>query len=77
MAKITYRAKKITLSANDVATIQYIKSQIEPIIGRDLTEIDVIRFCLDYFIKVDEAIEKAYDLLYKEVESNEKSRGQI
>jgi hypothetical protein len=75
MAKITYRAKKITLSANDVATINYIKSQIEPIVRDVLTDIDVIRFCLNYFIKVDEAIEKAYNTLYEEVESNEKSRG--
>jgi hypothetical protein len=75
MAKITFRAKKITLSANDVAAIQYIRSLIEPIIGRDtLTDIDVIRFCLNYFIKVDESIEKVYDLLYREVENNEKSK---
>jgi hypothetical protein len=71
----TFKPKKITLSANDVATIQYIRSLIEPIVGRDtLTDIDVIRFCLNYFIKVDEAIEKVYDLLYKEVKENEKSK---
>jgi hypothetical protein len=75
MSKITYRAKKITLSANDVATIQYIKSLIEPIVGRDtLTDVDVIRFCLNYFIKVDEAVEKVYDMLYEEVKENEKSK---
>jgi hypothetical protein len=74
MAKITYRAKKITLPSDVVADIWYVKSQIEPIVGRDLTEIDVIRFCLNYFIKVDEAVEKAYDLLYKEVENNEKNK---
>jgi hypothetical protein len=75
MATITFKSKKITLSANDVATIQYIKSQIEPIVGRDtLTDIDVIRFCLNFFIRVDEAIEKVYDLLYQEVKENEKSK---
>jgi hypothetical protein len=75
MAKISYKPKKITLSANDVATIQYIKSQIEPIVGRDtLTEVDVIRFCLNYFIKIDEAVERVFDLLYKEVEDNEKGK---
>jgi len=74
MAKITYRAKKVALTANDVATIQFVKSQIEPIVGWDLTDIDVIRFCLNYFIKVDEAVEKVYDLLYREVESNEKGK---
>jgi len=74
MAKITYRAKKITLPSDVVADIWYVKSQIEPIVGRSvLSEIDVIRFCLNYFIKVDEAIEKAYDLLYEEVEEDEKS----
>jgi len=72
MAKITYRAKKITLSANDVATIHYIRFLIAPIIGRDnLSDIDVIRFCLNYFIKVDETIEKVYDLLYREVTNSE------
>jgi len=72
MVRITYRAKKITLSANDVATIHYIRSLIEPIVGRNvLSEIDVIRFCLNYFIKVDEAIEKVYDLLYREVTNSE------
>jgi len=35
MAMIAFKSKKITLSANDVATIQYIKSQIEPITGRE------------------------------------------
>jgi hypothetical protein len=75
MATIAFKSKKITLSANDVATIQYIKSQIEPITGRDtLTDIDVIRFCLSYFIRVDEAIEKVYDTLYEEVKENEKSK---
>jgi len=72
MVRITYRAKKITLSANDVATIHYIRSLIEPIVGRNvLSEIDVIRFCLNYFIKVDETIEKVYDLLYREVINSE------
>jgi hypothetical protein len=60
------------LPSDVVADIWYVKSQIEPIVGRDvLTEVDVIRFCLNYFIKVDEAVEKVYDLLYKEVENNE------
>jgi len=75
MAKITYRAKKITLPSDVVADIWYVKSQIEPIVGRDvLSEIDVIRFCLNFFIRVDEAIEKVYDLLYREVKENEKSK---
>jgi len=75
MAKITYRAKKVTLPSDVVADILYVKSQIEPIVGRDvLSEIDVIRFCLNFFIRVDETIEKVYDLLYKEVENNEKSK---
>jgi hypothetical protein len=75
MAKITYRAKKITLTANDVATIQYVRSLIEPIVGRDtLTDIDVIRFVLNFFVRVDEAIEKTYDTLYQEVKENEKSK---
>ena len=73
MAKITYRAKKVALTANDVATIQFVKSQIEPIVGWDLTDIDVIRFCMSYFVRVDEAIEKTYDALYEEVKENEKS----
>jgi len=72
MVRITYRAKKITLSANDVATIHYIRFLIAPIIGRDnLSDIDVIRFCLNYFILLDEAIEKVYDSLYKEVINSE------
>jgi hypothetical protein len=75
MAIVTFKSKKVTLTSNDVATIQYIKAQIEPLVGRNtLTDIDVIRFCLNYFIKVDEAIEKVYDLLFREVENNEKSK---
>jgi hypothetical protein len=72
---ITFKSKRITLTANDVATIQYVRSLIEPIVGRNiLSEIDVIRFCLNYFIKVDEAVEKVYDMLYREVVNNEKSK---
>jgi hypothetical protein len=75
MATIVFKSKKITLPSDVVADIWYVKSQIEPIVGKDvLTEVDVIRFCLNYFIKVDEAVEKVYDLLYKEVENNEKSK---
>jgi hypothetical protein len=72
MAKIAFKSKKVTLPSDVVADIWYVKSQIEPITGRDtLSDIDVIRFCLNFFIRVDEAIEKVYDLLYKEVENNE------
>jgi hypothetical protein len=72
MAKITFESKKVTLPSDVVAYIWYVKSQIEPIIGRGiLSDIDVIRFCLNFFIRVDEAVEKVYDLLYKEVENNE------
>jgi hypothetical protein len=75
MAKITFKSKKITLPSDVVADIWYVKSLIEPIVGRNvLSEIDVIRFCLNYFIKIDESIEKVYDMLYKEVENNEKSK---
>jgi len=75
MAKITFKSKKITLPSDVVADIWYVKSLIEPIIGRDtLTDVDIIRFSLNYFIKIDESIEKVYDMLYKEVESNEKSK---
>jgi hypothetical protein len=75
MAIISFKSKKITLPSDVVADIWYIKSQIEPIVGRDtLTDIDVIRFCLNYFIKVDEAIEKVYDMLYREVVNNEKGK---
>jgi hypothetical protein len=75
MAMIAFKSKKITLPSDVVADIWYVKSQIEPVVGRDvLSDIDVIRFCLSYFIRVDEAIEKVYDLLYREVENNEKSK---
>jgi hypothetical protein len=75
MATMVFKSKNIKLPSDVVADIWYVKSQIEPIVGRDtLTDIDVIRFCLNYFIKVDEAIEKTYDLLYREVENNEKSK---
>ena len=75
---IAFKSKKITLPSDVVADIWYVKSQIEPIVGRDtLTDIDVIRFCISYFIKVDEAIEKVYDLLYQEVKENEKGENQV
>jgi len=75
MAKITFKSKKVTLPSDVVADIWYIKSQIEPIIGRDtLSDIDVIRFALNFFVRVDEAIEKTYDTLYQEVKENEKSK---
>ena len=72
MMKKAFKPKKITLTENDVATIHYIRFLIAPIIGKDnLSDIDVIRFCLNYFIKVDETIEKVYDLLYREVTNSE------
>ena len=75
MAKITFKSKKVTLPSDVVADIWYVKSQIEPIVGRDtLTDIDVIRFALKFFVRVDEAIEKVYDTLYEEVKENEKSK---
>ena len=48
------------------ATLDYLRSILEPILKVRLTNRDVVKFCIDYFIKTDEAISSALDTLYFE-----------
>ena len=48
------------------ATLDYLRSILEPALNIKLTNRDVVKFCIDYFIKTDEAISNALDTLYFE-----------
>jgi len=58
MAVLTFKKKKIELDSNDVSNLEYIKLQLG--INED---IEAIRFLMNFFIRVDEAISKCYDEL--------------
>jgi hypothetical protein len=70
MAEISYKPKKIVLDANMVADINYIRSILEPIVKKKLSDKEIIAFCLVHFIKIDEALTKIRDELREEYESS-------
>jgi uncharacterized protein YdiU (UPF0061 family) len=61
MTVTTFRKKKIELEANDIVNLEYIKSQLQAYAEKELSYTEVIRFLIQFFMRVDEAISKTYD----------------
>lgn len=72
MSVVTFKKKRIVLSPNDVATISYIKSVLS-YNGINLKEIDVIRFLMDFFISIDEAVTKISDKWFWRYQNEKKN----
>jgi hypothetical protein len=63
MTVTTFRKKKIELEPDDIVNLEYIKSQLQAYAEKELSYTEVIRFLIQFFIRVDEAISRCWDEL--------------